>query len=450
MDVVVEDVTQIWGEETTQVKALDRFSHRFRSRHFSCLLGPSGCGKSTLIQIVGGLEPATGGRVRIQDPQNAHYNRPLGADSVMVWQNLNLFPWRNVIDNIAFGLEMRGVSRAERYRRASAFIAAVGLRGFERHLPGQLSGGMRQRVALARALIMERPILLMDEPFAALDAQTKIVMQEELLKVFDQTQKTVLFVTHAIEEAILLGDEVVVMTARPGRIKEVIPTVAPLLEATRSVPIVFVIAIDPVGAGFVASLARPGGNATGFMAYEYSMSGKWLELLKEIAPRVTRVAVLRDPAVASGIGLFSAVQIVAPSLGVEAIPVDVRDPAEIDRAVKAFASGPNGGLIVIGGALATVHRQLIAALAARHKLPAVFGSRPYVTAGGLISYGPDLVDQFRRGAGYIDRILKGEKPADLPVQAPTKYELVINLKTAKALGLELPASVLARADEVLE
>jgi NitT/TauT family transport system ATP-binding protein len=222
MDVVVEDVTQIWGEETTQVKALDRFSHRFRSRHFSCLLGPSGCGKSTLIQIVAGLEPATGGRVRIQDPHNAHNHRPLGADSVMVWQNLNLFPWRNVIDNIAFGLEMRGVSRAERYRRASAFIAAVGLRGFERHLPGQLSGGMRQRVALARALIMERPILLMDEPFAALDAQTKIVMQEELLKVFDQTHKTVLFVTHAIEEAILLGDEVVVMTARPGRIKEVI------------------------------------------------------------------------------------------------------------------------------------------------------------------------------------------------------------------------------------
>jgi putative tryptophan/tyrosine transport system substrate-binding protein len=228
------------------------------------------------------------------------------------------------------------------------------------------------------------------------------------------------------------------------------PTVAPLLEATRSVPIVFAIAIDPVGAGFVASLARPGGNATGFTAYEYSMSGKWLELLKEIAPRVTRVAVLRDPAVASGIGLFSAVQIVAPSLGVEAIPVDVRDPAEIDRVVTAFASGSNGGLIVTGGALATVHRQLIAALAARHKLPAVFASRPYVTAGGLISYGPDLVDQFRRAAGYIDRILRGEKPADLPVQAPTKYELVVNLKGAKAIGLDIPATVLARADEVIE
>ena len=223
MDVVVEAVTQIWGEESTQVKALDQFSHCFRSGRFSCLLGPSGCGKSTLIQIVGGLEPATEGRVRVQDPQKAYSHRPLGADSVMVWQNLNLFPWRNVIDNIAFGLEMRGLRRAERYRRANALIASVGLRGFERHLPGQLSGGMRQRVALARALIMERPILLMDEPFAALDAQTKIVMQEELLKIFDQTHKTVLFETHAIEEAILLRDEVVVMTARPGRIKEAIP-----------------------------------------------------------------------------------------------------------------------------------------------------------------------------------------------------------------------------------
>ena len=223
MDVVVDDVTQIWGQESTQVMALDHFSHHFGSGRFSCLLGPSGCGKSTLIQIVGGLEPATNGRVRIQDPEKPDRQRLLGADLVMVWQNLNLFPWRNVMDNIAFGLEMRGVSRAERYQRANMLIASVGLRGFERHLPGQLSGGMRQRVALARALIMERPILLMDEPFAALDAQTKIVMQEELLKIFDQTHKTVLFVTHAIEEAILLGDEVVVMTARPGRIKEVIP-----------------------------------------------------------------------------------------------------------------------------------------------------------------------------------------------------------------------------------
>ncbi len=223
MDVVVENVTQIWGDESTQVVALKDFSHRFRSGRFSCLLGPSGCGKSTLAQIVGGLEEATHGTVKIQDPGRGDTARPLGADSVMVWQHLNLFPWRSVIDNVAFGLEMRGVGKAERYKRAEALIASVGLRGFERHRPGQLSGGMRQRVALARALIMERPILLMDEPFAALDAQTKIVMQEELLRIFDETKKTVLFVTHSIEEAILLGDEVIVMTARPGRIKEVIP-----------------------------------------------------------------------------------------------------------------------------------------------------------------------------------------------------------------------------------
>src|SRR5258708_4894398 len=223
MDVVVEDVTQVWGGGSrAEVVALDRFSHRFRSGRFSCLLGPSGCGKSTLIQIVGGLDTATAGRVRIEDPQRPSVAHPLGADSVMVWQNLNLFPWRSVIDNVAFGLEMRGVGRAERYQQARALISSVGLRGFENHRPGQLSGGMRQRVALARALIMERPIMLMDEPFAALDAQTKIVMQEELLRIFDATHKTILFVTHAIEEAILLGDEVVVMTARPGRIKDII------------------------------------------------------------------------------------------------------------------------------------------------------------------------------------------------------------------------------------
>jgi NitT/TauT family transport system ATP-binding protein len=222
MDVIVDDVTQIWGGDSTQVVALDHFAHHFRSGRFSCLLGPSGCGKSTLIQIVGSLEPATKGSVRVHTPGHSQDVRPLGADSVMVWQNLNLFPWRNVIDNVAFGLEMQGLSRAERYDRARTLIASVGLRGFEHHLPRQLSGGMRQRVALARALIMERPVLLMDEPFAALDAQTKIVMQEELLKIFDRTHKTILFVTHAIEEAILLGDEVVVMTARPGKVKEVI------------------------------------------------------------------------------------------------------------------------------------------------------------------------------------------------------------------------------------
>ncbi len=247
---------------------------------------------------------------------------------------------------------------------------------------------------------------------------------------------------HAAELAALAPD---VLLAGTGT-----PTVAPLLQATRTVPIVFVTVIDPVGSGFVASLAQPGGNATGFTIYEYSMSGKWLELLKEIAPRVTRAAVLRDPAVASGTGMFGAVQIVAPSLGVELSPVDVRDAGEIERAVTAFARGSNGGLIVTGSALAIVHRELITTLAARHKLPAVFPARVYVAGGGLISYGPDTIEQYRRAAGYVDRILKGEKPADPPVQAPTRYELVINLKTAKALGLDIPATVLARADEVIE
>src|SRR5438128_2157428 len=247
---------------------------------------------------------------------------------------------------------------------------------------------------------------------------------------------------HAAELAALAPDVLVAGTGTA--------TVAPLLEATRTVPIVFVSVIDPVGAGFVASLAQPGGNATGFTIYEYGMSGKWLELLKEIAPRVTRVAVLRDPAVASGIGQFGAVQAVAPSLGVELSPVDVRDAGEIERAVTAFARGSNGGLIVTGTALAFVHRDLIISLANQHRLPSVYWHRRFVPSGGLVSYGPDTIDPFRRAAGYVDRILKGEKPADLPVQAPTKYELVINLKTAKALGLDLPASVLARADEVIE
>jgi ABC-type uncharacterized transport system substrate-binding protein len=247
---------------------------------------------------------------------------------------------------------------------------------------------------------------------------------------------------HAAELAALAPDVLVAATGTP--------TVAPLLQATRTVPIVFVIVIDPVGAGFVASLARPGGNATGFTAYEYSMSGKWLELLKEIAPRVTRAAVLRDPAVASGIGQFGAVQSVAPSLGVELSPIDVRDAGEIEHALAAFARGSNGGLILTASALATRHRDLIIALAARHRLPAVHPARYMVAAGGLVSYGADLIDQYRQAAGYVDRILKGEKPADLPVQAPTKYELVINLKTAKALGLDMPATVLARADEVIE
>jgi putative ABC transport system substrate-binding protein len=247
---------------------------------------------------------------------------------------------------------------------------------------------------------------------------------------------------HAAELAALAPDVLVAGTGTA--------TVAPLLQATRTVPIVFVGVIDPVGAGFVASLAEPGGNATGFTIFEYSMSGKWLELLKEIAPNVTRVAVLRDPAIASGIGQFGAVQIVAPSMGVVLSPVDVRDAGEIERAITTLGHSSNGGLIVTASPLATIHRNLIVSLAARYKLTAVYSARYFAAAGGLISYGGDFLDQSRRAASYVDRILKGEKPADLPVQAPTKYELVINLKTAKALGLTVPPTLLARADEVIE
>ena len=225
--------------------------------------------------------------------------------------------------------------------------------------------------------------------------------------------------------------------------------VGTLLQATRTVPVVFTQTPDPVGAGFVASLAQPGGNATGFTQFEYGVSAKWLELLKEIAPRVTRVAVLRDPTIPEGIGQFAVIQAVAPSLGVELRPIDVRDAPEIEHAVTVFARGANGGLIVPASGLANVHRELIITLAARHRLPAVYPFRFYVTGGGLISYGPDSVDPHRRAAGYVDRILKGEKPADLPVQAPTKFETVINLKTAKELGLTVPPTLLARADEVI-
>jgi putative ABC transport system substrate-binding protein len=217
-------------------------------------------------------------------------------------------------------------------------------------------------------------------------------------------------------------------------------------QATRTVPTVFVAVGDPVGGGFADSLARPGGNATGFMSYEWSLSGKWLELLKQIAPSVKRAAVLRDITITSGASQFAVIQAVAPSLGVEVSPVNV----SIERAVAAFARAPNGGLIAAGGSPARFHRDLIVALAARHKLPAVYFERVFVDAGGLISYGPNYIDLFRQAAGYVDRILKGEKPADLPVQAPVKYELVLNLKAAKAIGLELPPAVLARADEVIE
>jgi putative ABC transport system substrate-binding protein len=226
------------------------------------------------------------------------------------------------------------------------------------------------------------------------------------------------------------------------------PSVQALQQATRTVPIVFAIVADPVGAGLVDSLARPGGNVTGFTPFEYGISGKWLELIKEVAPRVTQVAVLRDLTI--GLAQLGAIQSVAPSLGIELRPVNVRDADEIERSIASFAQGSNGALIVTASTSAIIHRELITTLAARNKLPAVYYTRYWVVGGGLMSYGPDFRDQFRRAAGYVDRILKGEKPADLPVQAPTKYELVINLKTAKALGLELPATVLARADEVIE
>ncbi len=227
-------------------------------------------------------------------------------------------------------------------------------------------------------------------------------------------------------------------------------TVGPMLQTTRTLPVVFPAVADPVGAGYVESLARPGGNATGFMNFEYSMGAKWLELLKEIAPAVTRVAVLRDLAIASGTGQFGVIQAMAPSLRVEVTPIGMRDAGEIERSVAAFARSPNAGLIVTASGSANVHRDLIVTLAAGHKLPAVYYERFFAAGGGLISYGPDYVDQFRRAASYVDRILKGERPADLPVQTPTKYQLVINLKTAKAIGLTVPTTLLTRADEVIE
>jgi len=226
--------------------------------------------------------------------------------------------------------------------------------------------------------------------------------------------------------------------------------VAPLLQATTAVPVVFVVVPDPVGAGFVESLARPGGNATGFAMFEYGMGAKWLALLKEILPSLKRVAVMRDPAIAAGVGQFGAIQSVAPAFGVELSPINVRDPSEMERAVAALARTSDAGLIVTGSSLAAVHRDLIVDLSARYKLPTIYYERFFVSSGGLFSYGPDLVAQHRAAATYVDRILKGAKPSDLPVQAPTKYELAINLKTAKALGLTVPPTLLASADEVIE
>jgi putative ABC transport system substrate-binding protein len=246
----------------------------------------------------------------------------------------------------------------------------------------------------------------------------------------------------AIPELLALAPDVILASGTSS--------MGPLHQATRTIPIVFVGIVDPVGGGFVASLSRPAGNSTGFILFEYGISAKWLELLKQVAPGVTRVAVARNPALTSGTGQFAAIQAVAPLFGVELTAADVRDTAEIEHSVSAFARSSNGGLIVTTSQAAQVNRNVIIALAARHRLPAVYPYRFFVAEGGLISYGPDFIHPYARAAGYVDRILKGEKPADMPVQAPTKYELVINLNTAKALGLEIPATLLARADEVIE
>jgi putative ABC transport system substrate-binding protein len=246
---------------------------------------------------------------------------------------------------------------------------------------------------------------------------------------------------HALN-LVAAGPDVIVATGTSA--------IGPLLQATRTLPIVFVNVADPVGAGFIESMARPGGNVTGFVQFEYPLGAKWVELLKQIAPDVQRVAVLRDPTTASGVGLFAVIQSMAPSLAIEATVINVREAGEVERTLTGFARSPNGGLIVTPGALAVSHSELIISVAARHKLPAVYFRRYFVAYGGLVSYGYDIVQQYRGVAGYVDRILKGAKPADLPVQAPTKYQLAINMKTAKALGLEIPPTLLARADEVIE
>jgi putative tryptophan/tyrosine transport system substrate-binding protein len=292
--------------------------------------------------------------------------------------------------------------------------------------------------------------------FSADDAQGKVrfaVFQRELQQLGWTDGHNVRFdhrwgegkadvMRRQVAELVALAPDVILTTG--GQATEL------MLKATRTLPVVFAIVPDPVGSGLVARLSRPGGNATGFMQFEYSLSGKWLELLKQIAPGVTRAAVLRDPTVTAGIGQFAVIQAMAPSVGVEVSPIDTNNAAEIERAVSDFAREPNGGLIATASASGATQRELIVSLAARHKLPAVYFTRDNVSIGGLISYGADFTDMYRRAASYVDRILKGEKPADMPVQAPTKYDLVINLKTAKALGITLPPSLLARADEVIE
>src|SRR5215469_13093424 len=243
------------------------------------------------------------------------------------------------------------------------------------------------------------------------------------------------------EEIVALAPDVILATGIGAEL---------MLKATRTIPVVFAVVPDPMGSGFVQSLSRPGGNVTGFMQFEYALCGKWPELLKEIAPSVTHAAVLRDPTFVSGIGQFAVIQAVAPSVGVEVSPIDLREPNQIERAIATFAQSPNGGLILAASGIGATNVNLVITAAALYKLPAVYDTQPFVTAGGLISYGPNFTDQYRRAAGYVDRILRDEKPADLPVQAPNKYELAINLKTAKALGLSVPQSLLARADEVIE
>jgi len=245
-----------------------------------------------------------------------------------------------------------------------------------------------------------------------------------------------------VAELVALGPDVIVVSGSTY--------LETLLKSSRAIPVVFVLVPDPVGSGYVESLSRPGGNATGFVMFEYGLAAKWLELLKQVAPDVKRAAILRDASISLGIGQFAVIQSVAPSLGVDVVPINLRDTTEIEHAVAAFARSGNGGLISTSSAFAAVHRDLIITLAAQHKLPAVYIARLYVASGGLMSYGPNFVNQHRQAASYVDRILKGEKPADLPVQAPTKYDLTVNLKTAKALGLEIPAAILATADEVIE
>jgi putative tryptophan/tyrosine transport system substrate-binding protein len=348
----------------------------------------------------------------------------------------SLLPYRDVLSFLPKARSHRAVKR----------------RGFI-----MLIGGAAAWPLVARAQRreqMRRVGVLMVGPVGDWDGQTRVAAFVETLKLLGWTAG----VNVGLEYRWSAGDAAttrkyateLVASAPDVIVASDAQAIAALLQATHTVAIVFAVAADPVGAGYVDSLARPGGNVTGFMASEYAFSSKWLELLKEIAPRVMRAAVIRDPAITQGTGFFGAIQNAAPLFGVEVSPVNVRDSSEMERAISSFARGSDTGLIVTPSGSAGSRRDLIVTLASRYKLPAVYYRRAFVQAGGLVSYGPDQIDQFRRAAGYVDRILRGEKPADLPVQAPTRYELAINLKTAKALGLEVPPTLLARADDVIE